>query len=85
MFIAVTDEGAAQPPQEGKENPQKSKEEPAAKAVVREAVVTPLTSGEVDDPHGTVSANEDVEGDEENEEDEEEEEEDMDDDPEEEK
>ena len=67
FFIAVTDEGSAQPPQEGEENPQKPTEEPAAEAVVGEAVVLPGTSGEVDDPLGTVGANEDVEGDEEEE------------------
>ena len=80
FFIAVTDEGTAQLPQEGEENPQQPTEELAAEAVLKKAVVMPGTSGEVNDPLGTVDANEDVEGNEEEEEDEEEEEE-LDDDP----
>ena len=75
FFIAITDEGAAQQPQEGEGTPQKPTEEPTAEAVVGEAVVMSGISGEADDMLGAVAANEDVEGDEEEEEDEEEDEE----------
>ena len=81
FFIAITDDDAAKPPQEGEQTPQQAIEEPTAEAVVGEAVVIPGTSGEANDPLGAVATSEDVELNEEEEEDEEEDEEEEASDP----